>query len=109
MTLNKGIASFRLDCLDLWIEVLGLIVAQSLTGAGLIAVMMRISLGTQWLLFMPIVYVLCLVLGYLHFRSVGQPIKPVQQCYYGVFGRPESGFPRRFGTYCHYLNGKMPD
>ncbi len=64
VTLNKGIAPFRLDCLTIWIEVLGLIVAQALTGAGSTAVVMRISLGTQWLLFMPIVYVICPVLGY---------------------------------------------
>ena len=62
-TLNQALAPFRLDCLTIWIEVVGLVLLNALIGSGKAATVMKVSFVCQWLVFAPLAYLLAAVLG----------------------------------------------
>ncbi|MBG90340.1 MAG: MATE family efflux transporter [Actinobacteria bacterium] len=57
-TLEMAIIPFQLDCLTIWVEVIGLVILQSLIGVGRAFTVMKVSLLCQWLIFVPIGYIL---------------------------------------------------
>ncbi|RAP32538.1 hypothetical protein DID75_04770 [Candidatus Marinamargulisbacteria bacterium SCGC AG-410-N11] len=61
-TLKMAIAPFRLDCLTIWIEVIGLVLLSSLVGIGRSASVLRVTLACQYLLFVPLGYYLGAIL-----------------------------------------------
>ncbi len=54
----------KIVAIGLPLEALGMVMMSSLMGAGATKVTMQISMGTQWLLFLPIAYLLGPILGY---------------------------------------------
>jgi MATE family multidrug resistance protein len=59
-----GLVPLRLIALGILVDGLGLVLMHALLGAGATGLVMKVSVGFQWLLFLPLAYVLGPVLGW---------------------------------------------
>jgi MATE family multidrug resistance protein len=55
-TISMAIATFRLDCLTIWIEIIGLVFSKALIASGKASSVLTVSIATQLILFAPLAY-----------------------------------------------------
>ena len=63
-TLQLGVVPLQLNGLTLWFEVVGLVFVNALNGTGATKIVMNVSIGLQWLLLLPAVFIVGPILGF---------------------------------------------
>ena len=63
-TIEMAVPVLRLDAITIWIEVIGIIISHGLHGTGDTKTVMYLSTPTEWLIKLPLMYVLGITLNY---------------------------------------------